>query len=64
MVEAKDQTYRKLREELMRAQKELQLKDQECGKLERVRAGTGGTHGQSIRGENSVYMWGQLLDCK
>jgi len=27
-------------------------------------AGTGGTHGQSIRGENSVYMWGQLLDCK
>ncbi|KAF6034472.1 RAB3IL1 [Bugula neritina] len=37
MVEAKDQTYRKLREELMRAQKELQLKDQECGKLERVR---------------------------
>lgn len=37
MVEAKDQTYRKLKEELMRAQGELQLKDQECGKLERVR---------------------------
>lgn len=37
MVEAKDQTYRKLREELMRAQGELQLKDEECGKLERVR---------------------------
>ena len=37
MVEYKDQTYRKLKEELMRAQGELQLKDQECGKLERVR---------------------------
>lgn len=37
MVEAKDQTYRKLKDELMRAQEELQLKDQECGKLERVR---------------------------
>lgn len=37
MVEAKDQTYRKLKEELLRAQTELQLKDKECGKLERVR---------------------------
>ena len=37
MVEAKEQTYNKLREELLRVQGELQLKDKECGKLERVR---------------------------